>query len=182
MALTLFSKKAESLCAKYNCTLIGINQMREDMNSSYGGLITTGGRAWKHNCSVRLLFQKGDFIDAKGESLKRSAETPYGNLVTMNIAKTKICKPDRRVGFYTLTYTDGIDVVADIFETALKYEIIIKAGSWFNIVDTDTGELLKDEEDEIFKLQGKANMVQYLKENPLILEKIKNKIEEFILN
>ena len=58
-ALTLFSKKAELLCTKYNCTLIGINQMREDINSPYGGTITTGGKGWKHTCSVRLMFPKG---------------------------------------------------------------------------------------------------------------------------
>ena len=33
MPLTLFSKKAELLCHKYNATVIGINQMRDDMNN-----------------------------------------------------------------------------------------------------------------------------------------------------
>ena len=55
MALTLFSKKAELLCAKYDCLLIGINQMRDDMTSMYGGKTTTGGKAWKHNCTWRFL-------------------------------------------------------------------------------------------------------------------------------
>ena len=81
MPLTLFSKKAELLCSKYDCTIIGINQMRDDMNSMYGGRTTTGGKAWKHNCSVRLMFAKGDFIDAAGNKLNRSCDEPKGNKV-----------------------------------------------------------------------------------------------------
>lgn len=175
--LTLFSKKAELLCTKYNCTLIGINQVREDLKSSYGGgLITIGGKGWKHNCSVRLMFQKGSFIDSKGNEIKRSSESPAGNLVMINIAKTKTCRPDRRIGFYTLRYLSGVDVLTDTVETALKYGIIQQAGAWFTFVDIDTGEIICDENDEIIKIQGKPNVIEYLKDNSNLLEEISNKI------
>ena len=72
MALTNFSKKAEMLCHKHRCTLIGINQMRADLNSQFGGMTTTGGQAWKHNCSVRLEFRMGKYIDDKGNDLTKS--------------------------------------------------------------------------------------------------------------
>lgn len=179
-ALTLFSKKAELLCAKTGCTLIGINQMREDINSPYGGTITTGGKGWKHNCSVRLMFQKGAYIDERGNELRRSAESPAGNLVMINIAKTKVCKPDRRVGFYTLRYDSGIDIIADTVEVALRYGIIQQAGSWFNFVDIDTGEIISDDEGEVIKLQGKPNVIEYLKDNQYLLEEITNKINSKI--
>ena len=179
-ALTLFSKKAELLCTKYNCTLIGINQMREDINSPYGGMITTGGKGWKHNCSVRLMFQKGAYIDERGNELRRSAESPAGNLVMINIVKTKVCKPDRRVGFYTLKYDSGIDIIADTVEVALKYGIIQQAGSWFNFVDIDTGEIIADDEGEVIKLQGKPNVIEYLEDNQYLLEEITNKINSKI--
>ena len=179
-ALTLFSKKAELLCTKYNCTLIGINQMREDINSPYGGTITTGGKGWKHNCSVRLMFQKGAYIDERGNELRRSAESPAGNLVMINIAKTKVSKPDRRVGFYTLRYDNGIDIIADTVEVALKYGIIQQAGSWFNFVDIDTGEIISDDEGEVIKLQGKPNVIEYLEANQYLLEEITSKISSKI--
>ena len=179
-ALTLFSKKAELLCAKYNCTLIGINQMREDMNSQYGGMITTGGKGWKHNCSLRLMFQKGTYIDERGNELKRSAESPAGNLVMISIAKTKICKPDRRTGFYTLRYDTGVDVIADTVETALKYGIIQQSGAWFNFIDIDSGEIITDENDDIIKVQGKVNLFDYLRETPTMLKEISDKITELI--
>lgn len=171
-ALTLFSKKAELLCSKYNCTLIGINQMREDLNSQHGGLTTTGGKGWKHNCSVRLMFQKGSYIDDKNNEVRRSTENPAGNLVMISIAKTKICKPDRRSGFYTLKYQTGIDVVADTVETALRYGLVVQQGSWFNLVDPQTGELMMDDEDQLLKFQGKSNLLDFLEENDTIFDEM----------
>lgn len=179
-ALTLFSKKAELLCNKYNCTLIGINQMRENMNSPYGGMITTGGKGWKHNCSVRLLFQKGSYIDERGNELKRSAETPAGNQVLINIAKTKVFKPDRRVGYYTLNYHIGIDKIVDTIEVALKYGLIYQAGAWFNFVDIESGEIITDEEGEIIKIQGKPNLIEYLQNDPHLYNEISEKVSELI--
>lgn len=180
MALTLFSKKAEMSCAKHNCTLIGINQMRDNMSSPYGGRITTGGKAWKHNASLRLMFEKGSYIDEKGNELRRSAEDPAGNLVMISIAKTKVCKPDRRVGFYTLNYTTGIDVIADTVETAIKYGIIQQGGAWFTFMDIDTGETMLDEEGEILKVQGKTNLIQLLKNTPELLQQIRTDLQTII--
>ena len=179
-ALTLFSKKAELLCTKYNCTLIGINQLRENLSSPYGGAVTTGGKGWKHNCSVRLMFQKGSFIDERGNEIKRSSESPAGNLVMISVEKTKTCKPDRRTGFYTLRYDTGVDVIADVVETALKYGIIQQSGAWFTFTDLETGELITDEDDEVIKVQGKPNLVTFLTENESFLKEIKDKVYSLI--
>ena len=177
-SLTLFSKKAELLCNSTGCTLIGINQMREDMNSSYGGKITTGGKAWKHNCGLRLMFQKGSYIDANGNDLKRNAESPVGNIVSISLAKTKVFKPDRRIGYYTLIYSAGIDYVSDMINLAISLGIINQMGSWFNIIDKDTGECLTDvETKEEIKVHGKASLKQLLLENLFIYEFIEKEIK-----
>ena len=60
MALTEFSKKITPVLARTQTAFIGINQVRDDMNSMYGGTTTTGGRAWRHSCSTRLEFSKGN--------------------------------------------------------------------------------------------------------------------------
>ena len=95
MALTLFSKEMIPICARTGCLLIGINQVRDDMNSMYGGTTTTGGRAWRHNCSVRMTFMKSDYIDDKGTSLTRGCENPAGHFVKVALVKSKVCKLDR---------------------------------------------------------------------------------------
>lgn len=180
MALTLFSKKAELACHKYNCTVIGINQMRDDMNSPYGGKTTTGGRAWRHNCIIRLQFAKGDFLDDNGNCLTRSAETPRGNKVMVSVLKQKADKPDRRTGYYTLMYDYGIDEIADLIEVGIKLGIVNKAGAWFNLVDIETGEVVTDEEGKEIKVQGQANLVKLLKEDDILLDELRDQINSRI--
>ena len=163
MALTLFSKEMIPVCARTNCTLIGINQVREDMNSTYGGTTTTGGRAWRHNCSVRMTFQKSDYLDDKGNSIPRNSENPVGHLVKVALVKSKVCKLDRKVGFYTLKYLTGIDYVSDIIDLAVKAGIINAAGAWYSILEEDGSTALY--EGAPLKFQGKAKLNQFLVEN-----------------
>lgn len=157
MALTNFSKKAEMYCHKYDCTIIGINQMRDDMNSMYGGQTTTGGKAWKHNCAVRLEFRRGKFFDDKYRDLSRSAESPIGNYVMVSMTKNKTCPPKRHTGFYTLRYDLGIDYLYDLIEVCTKDGVIDKSGAWFSIIHPETGEI-------IAKLQGQASVCAYLED------------------
>ena len=162
--LTLFSKEAVMLCRKYDCTLIGINQLRDDM-SGFGRKVTTGGRGWKHNCSVRIFFDKGDFVDETGTKVNKSCDSPAGNKVLFSIAKTKVCKPDRKTGMYTLMYDYGIDEIIDLTEVAIKLGVINKSGAWFTFCDVETGEIITDEEGKEIKIQGQANVHQYLYDN-----------------
>ena len=175
MALTNFSKKAEALCHKHNCTLIGINQMRADMNSQYGGLTTTGGKAWKHNVAVRLEFRKGYSFDEKYGKLTRGAENPVGNMVDVAMSKNKTCPPKRRNGFYTLRYDVGIDYLYDLTEVCMKYGVIEKSSSWYYLKDVVSGE-------EIKKLQGQYQVSSYLsdEENIEVLKMYEDYIYEKI--
>ena len=175
MALTNFSKKAEMLCNKFDITIIGINQLRADMNSPYGGMSTPGGEAWKFLCSARFEFKMGKYIDEKGNDLTRQAENPSGNYVLVSMKKNKTCPPTRRTGFYTLNYYTGIDYLKDLIEVAIKYNLIIQSGAWFAIVDPDTGE-------QIIKLQGQPRVYDYLEdlENIEVLKKIEAFIDKKI--
>lgn len=176
--LTAFTKKCVQLFKRLNITFIGINQLRDKINSPMGGKDTTGGRAWKHNCSVRLFFSKGDYFDEAGKSLTRSAESPAGNKVMVNIQKTKVCRPDRRVGYYTLHYTYGIDWIADLVDVAEKFGFINKNGAWFYFLDPETGELMLGVDGNPLKLQGKPAVINFLEEdeNLEILQELEDKI------
>ena len=178
MALTRFTELAVLACHKFDCTIIGINQMRDDLGNPYGGKTTTGGRAWKHNCSLRLEFAKGDYIDENGNKLNRSCESPAGNQVLVSIKKTKVDKPDRKTGFYTLMYDTGIDEIGDLVEVGIKYGIVNKSGSWFSFCDTDTGEMLCDEDGKELKFQGLSKLKDYLREDEVLFEELKSKILE----
>ena len=158
MALTEFSKKITPVLARTQTAFIGINQVRDDMNSMYGGTTTTGGRAWRHSCTTRLEFRKGNYIDEKGNNLSRASENPAGNIVNVALVKSKVCRPDRKVGFYTLKYLEGIDYVSDAVDVAIKMGLVMQGGAWFSLVDVETGEILN-------KFQGKSKLVEHLKEN-----------------
>ena len=168
-ALTNFSKKAEMLMAKYKCTGIGINQIRDDLTSTWGGYTTPGGKAWKHFCMVRLQFSRGAFFDEKGNTLTRGAESPAGNLINMSIVKIKSAPPTRRTGFYTLRYDIGVDYLNDLIEVAVKFDIIEKSGSWFVVKDAD-GNNISD------KIQGQASMYELLSQD----KELRTKVEEMV--
>lgn len=57
LGMTRFSSFAENLSSKYTCLTIGINQVRDDL-SGYNRLITPGGNAWKHACSLRIELKR----------------------------------------------------------------------------------------------------------------------------
>lgn len=175
--LTVFGRKAEMLMQRHQCTGIGINQIREDLNSSWGGVTTPGGKGWKHFCCVRMQFSRGKFVDAKGNELNRSAESPVGNIVQMSMIKNKSCPPTRRTGFYTLNYEKGIDYLADLIEVAIKYDIVAKRGAWFNIVDIETGEIIEG------NIQGQARVYEFLDnpDNMEVLSLIEKQIDKKIL-
>lgn len=180
--LTRFSKKIEYACAKYNCTFIGINQMREDISNSYTMYKTPGGKTWKHVCSLRLMFSKGVYYNDQYKDLTRTVDGAAGNYVNMRIEKTKVCKPDRKNGSYTLNYTSGVDVYVDLVEIALKYNLIVQTGAWYTIMqDIDTGEVLMDAEGNIAKFNGKAKLIEYLKSDEDIYNYIKDQISSLIV-
>ena len=172
--LTLFGKRIEMLMQRHKCTGIGINQERQDMNSAYGGMTTPGGKAWKHFCAVRMRFARGKFIDEKGNELTRSAENPVGNIVMMSMTKNKTCPPTRRTGFYTINYDIGIDYLRDLIEVAIKYDIIQKAGAWFDIVDVETGELLEG------KIHGQANVYEKLQSDEELLDRVETLVDNIM--
>lgn len=176
MSLTKFCNIIVPLLGKYNCMCIMINQVREDLNNPYNQFITPGGRGFKHNCSVRLMFQQGDFLDVNYKKLNRGCENPAGNEVNIRIEKSKVCRSDRRLGYYTLNYLQGIDYINDMIDVLLQLGGIIQAGSYFTLADIGTGEILTDEEGKDIKIQGRSNLYKKLKENPELYELITKNI------
>lgn len=176
MPLTTFGNKAIMLCKKNNATVIGINQLRDDLKSQWGGTKTPGGRGWKHLCSVRMQFTRGSFIDEKGDDIKRSSDSPAGNKVLMTMEKNKTCPSNRRGGYYTIRYASGIDYLTDLLEVAIKYDLLQQSGAWFSVVDPDTGEIKAD------KIQGMNRVREFFMDeaNEPVLEFVEQYIDSKI--
>ncbi len=176
MSLTKFCNIVVPLLGKYNCMCIMINQVREDLNNPYNTFITPGGRGFKHNCSVRLMFQQGDFLDVNYKHLNRGCENPAGNEVNVRIEKSKVCRSDRRLGYYTLNYLEGIDYINDMVDVLLQTGYIVQNGSYFTLVDAETGEVLCDKDGKEIKVQGRTNLYKRLKEDSELYDLITSKV------
>ena len=164
-SLTRFVNTAIGLLRKYKATLIGINQVRENI-SGYGNPITTpGGRAWRHACSSRLMFKRGDFFDEDGNILKSTAESPAGNMVEIAVLKTKTCRWDRKLSYYSLNYRKGVDILQDTIDMAIYFGLIDNSvqGS-FKILNADGTPKLDENGNEI-KIRGKKNLKPYFEEH-----------------
>ena len=159
-ALTRFCRAIIPLLRKHETTLIGINQLRDDMDSQWNEYVTPGGRGWKFFCSVRLMFKQGTYLDEDLEPISRGAENPYGNRVDIKVVKSKICRSDRKNGFYSLTYMNGIDGLGDTLDCAIEFGLIQRRGAWYNLIDLETGEILADK-----RFQGMMRVKEYFKEN-----------------
>lgn len=189
-SLTRFANTAIGLLRKYKATLIAINQVRENISGYGDPLITPGGRAWKHACSSRIMFKRGDFFDEDGNKLqKKDAQSPAGHVVEMYVLKTKTCRWDRKLSTYSLNYSKGVDIVADTVDVATHFGYIQNpAQGSFTVVDPDTGEIMKDENGKDIKIRGKKNLVDYFRNNlnmwkkvyDLCEDKLKQKDDPFI--
>lgn len=173
--LTLFAKRVEQVMHGNQCTGIGINQIRENLNSTWGGTTTPGGRGWKHACAVRMEFSRGKFFDADGKDLSRGAENPVGNMVSVNMHKNKTCPPKRHITAYSLGYDIGVDYIKDLTELAIEKGLINKRGGWFDFVDYETGEIIGD------KIQGQNNVKAFLEENEEMRSMIEKGLHDMIL-
>jgi recombination protein RecA len=175
LAITRFSQFAEILSGKYDCCTIGINQVREDMGG-YRRLVTPGGRAWKHACSLRIELRKGKdkvYDKINGEELQ------VGYPVVARIHKNSLAAPHRTAWywFYNVKskYGFGIDQVDELTRLGILTGVIEQGGAIFrHSLFPDGG-----------KLKGRARVLEFVKENETerkqivleILEKLKVGVE-----
>lgn len=175
--LTIFCRKIVSKLTRYNCTMILINQIRDNMDNPFV-VNTPGGQALKFYCTMRMQFQIGAPIDFLGNELPKKATDPAGYIVKARLVKQKSAPFDRKEGSYYLMCQKGIVPMFDFAQLAFqKYGIITKRGGWFDIRDPKTKEpLLVD--DKPVKVNGLAKVYQYLEDNPSYFDALR----QFILD
>ncbi len=179
--LCIFCRKIISLLTRYKCTLLMINQIRDNLNNPYV-VNTPGGKAPKFYASLRIQFRIGKPVDFLGNELPMNTENPAGYLVVASLVKQKSAPWDRKQGTYYLMCQSGIRPDFDYALLAVnKYGIIQKAGAWFTVCDPYTGEVLMDntlDKPKPVKLNGLAKVYDFLNSHTEYYEKL----QKFILD
>lgn len=174
--LTIFCRKIVSLLTRYECTLLVINQVRDNMDNPYV-VKTPGGEALKFYSSLRMYFRIGQPVDFLGNEIPVSSENPAGYIVNAKLMKQKTAKFDRKLASYFLMCNSGIRPDFDYAKLAItKYGIIHKSGAWYTMCMPDTGEVI-EEDGKILKVNGLAKVYDYLQQNSEYYTKLKNFIE-----
>ena len=115
---------------------------------------TPGGMALKFYASVRVNLTRMAQI--------KKGEDSIGSRVKAKIVKNKVAAPFKTAEF-DIYFNEGISKAADIVNTGLKFDVVKKAGSWFQYNEHKLG-------------QGIDGAKEFLKANKKIEEEIRKAI------
>jgi recombination protein RecA len=150
-------RKLTGSISKSRCMVIFINQIRMKIGVMFGSPETTsGGNALKFYASVRLDIRRIGAI--------KEREEVVGNQTRVKVVKNKVAPPFKQIEF-DIMYGEGISKMGELIDLGVKAGIVEKSGSWFSFDSERIG-------------QGRENAKAYLKENPLVAEKIERAIRQ----
>jgi recombination protein RecA len=148
--------------------LVLISQLRNNIGAMYASHMPTGGLAVKFFSStvVKLWSSDSDNNALKSKITvgDKLIEGKVGRKVNWHIDFNKT-GPGFLSGEYDFYFdgdTIGVDKVADLVDTAELLGTIEKGGAWYTVL----GE----------RLQGRAKVIEYLKENPEKLKELESTI------
>jgi recombination protein RecA len=152
-------RKLTGTVSKSKTSVIFINQLRQKIGVMFGNPeVTTGGNALKFYSSLRL-------------DIRRIAQIKDGDEVVGNRTKVKVVKnkvaPPFKITEFDIMYGEGISLVGDLLDLAVKAEIVKKMGAWFSYGESKIG-------------QGREKTKVFLTENEKIRVEIESKVKAFL--
>lgn len=150
-------RKLTGAISRSNATVIFINQIRMKIGVMFGNPETTaGGNALKFYASVRL--------DIRRVAQIKDGEAVIGNRTRVKVVKNKVAPPFR-IAEFDIMYGAGISREGDVLDLAVQYEIVGKAGAWYEYEGEKIG-------------QGREAAKQYLKGNTKTATAIEKQVRE----
>lgn len=144
-------RKLAATIGRTRCVCIFVNQLREKIGVMFGNAeVTPGGHALKFYASVRL--------DVRRIAQIKQGEHVVGHRVRVKVVKNKVAPPYRMAEF-DIRFGQGIDTVGEVVDLGVQYDVIQKSGSWYSYAELRLG-------------QGRDNVIEFLKDNPEIAERI----------
>ena len=148
-------RKLTGIVSRTNTCLIFINQIREKIGVMFGSPeTTTGGRALKFYCSVR--------VDIRRTAAIKDGDAIVGNRTRVKIVKNKVASPFREAEFDIL-YGEGVSREGDLIDMGVSKNVVEKSGSWFSYHGERIG-------------QGRDNARIFLREHPETAQKLDDEL------
>jgi recombination protein RecA len=136
-------------------SVVFTNQIREKIGVMFGNPeTTTGGRALKFYCSLRMDIRRIGAI--------KDGQELVGNRTRVKVVKNKMAPPFRQAEF-DIMYNHGISHEGLLVDLGDELGIVDKAGAWYSYGDTRLG-------------QGRENAKAFLQENAEIRQEIEDKV------
>lgn len=155
--------------ANKNTLLVLISQQRNQFGSMHASHIPTGGMAVKFFSSTVIKLWSSE---AEANAIKSGVqvgdkiiEQKVGRPVNWIIDYNKIGPPNLsgQYDFYYQGDTVGVDYVSETLDVAEMMGIVQRGGSWYTIGEE--------------RFQGRAKAVDYLRDNPQIVDMLQDAIE-----
>jgi recombination protein RecA len=144
--------------SKTKCVCLFTNQIREKIGVMFGSPETTpGGRALKFFTSVRMDIRRiGQIKETSGKVV--------GNRTRLKVVKNKIAAPFTECEF-DIMYDEGLSQSGSIIDLGINHKILEKKGAWIAYNGSMIG-------------QGREAAKAYLRENPEVMDEIRNQITD----
>jgi len=145
-------RKLTAAIARSDVLVIFINQIREKIGVMFGSPeTTTGGRALKFYCSVR--------VDIRRIGQIKDGDNVVGSRTKVTVVKNKIAPPFRKVEF-DIMYDRGISYEGDLLDLGVLHGVVLKSGTWLSFKHPKDGEIRLG--------QGREKARQLLIDNPTL--------------
>jgi recombination protein RecA len=154
--------------ANKNTLLVLISQQRNQFGSMHASHIPTGGMAVKFFSSTVIKLWSSE---AEANAIKagiqvgdKIIEQKVGRPVNWIIDYNKLGPPNLsgQYDFYYQGETLGVDLIGEVLDTSEMMGLVQKGGAWYTV----NGE----------RFQGRVKSIEYLKNNPDVVEKLKGEI------
>ena len=169
--------------AKKGNPLLIINHTR------VAGTTFTGAKIYTEPCGYALnyyptikvrfatrKFTKGDKLDISASQ----AEDADGFCVTFSVTKNRLGPLNRSGAKLVFRYDSGLDKITDLYEIITKYEIARLEGRTWYLENPVTKEAYLDENGNPIKCGSKADLFNFLKDNPTFTESYEKAVSDFI--
>jgi len=149
-------RKLTGAIARSKTSVVFINQLREKIGVMFGNPeTTTGGKALKFYASVRLDIRRIGPVKEK--------EDVIGSHVRVKVVKNKVAPPFKQAEF-DIMYAEGISHTSLLVDIGAEAGIIEKSGAWYSYGNQRIG-------------QGRENAKMFLKDNPVLMAEIEEKVK-----